>query len=174
MISILGRAPILDFDGTIARLAVDWHYLRRSLGVASINDLWTTGGASSFVAVTTAEVKASARSDGIPEVLAALAGVEAFAVLTNNSAAAVHRFLEERTSIGHRLVLVVGRDQLGGPKSDFDRFEVGFRLCLNATATARRAEPPVYVGDSPYELDFAQRLGATVVPVKALIGEGRV
>ena len=37
---MLGRAPIVDFDGTLARLDVDWDGLRRSLGLGSLDDLW--------------------------------------------------------------------------------------------------------------------------------------
>ena len=37
---MLGLTPILDFDGTITELPVDWSSLRRQLGIHQIVDLW--------------------------------------------------------------------------------------------------------------------------------------
>lgn len=91
-------------------------------------------------------------------------GVLAFAVLTNNAETAVSRFLE-RQSLLDRVVAIVGRETLAGPKRDFRVFEEGLHRCTQATCDARNGESVVYVGDMDYELDYARRLGASAFHV---------
>lgn len=161
----LGRAPLLDFDGTLTALDVDWPDLRRRLGVTSIGELWRTGG---WAAVTAAEIEAAGRSDPNQALVNHLEDLDAFAVLTANSEAAVRAFLERHPPLAALAVLVVGRETLGGPKAERDVFTRGYRRCVAATATARAGEPVVYVGDADYELAFAASLGARPVDVRLL------
>ena len=164
----LGVAPVLDFDGTMARLGVDWATLRQRLHVARINELWARGG-EDWSVVADAEIDAAGVAPPIAPVVALLSTVRRFTVLTSNDAAAVHRFVGRFPSLQHRLALVVGRQELGGPKTDFTRFETGVRKCLAASGQEQTADPAVYVGDSQFELDFAQRLGLKVIDVKDLL-----
>jgi len=163
---MLGHAPILDFDGTLARLAVDWAGLRRRLQVERIDDLWDRS--DGWDAVEVAEVEAAETAAPIAAVVQALSSVRCFAVLTSNHASAVTRFLDRFPDLRVRLATVVGREELGGPKTDFARFERGLQECVTANNASLADEPAVYVGDSRYELDFARALGLRVVDVKDL------
>ena len=77
---MLGRAPIVDFDGTLARLDVDWDGLRRRLGLGSLNDLWETRGSrrdgwmddAGWRAVTAAEIDAARDAEPVAPMVAAL------------------------------------------------------------------------------------------------------
>ena len=165
---IAGRAPILDFDGTLARLDVDWDGLRRQLGVARIGDLWEAGdSARGWADVTAAEVNAAAAADPVLPVLALIEDARHFAVLSSNSVDAVDVFLERFPTLGARAAVVVGRETLDGPKADFHVFERGYRKCVEAL---ERAGGVAYIGDQAYELDFAARLGAVVIDAKTLDG----
>ena len=106
---MLGRAPIVDFDGTLARLGVDWDGLRARLGITSLDELWTTeagagGGGElegeAWRAVTEAEVAAARQAQPVDLMVSALARCEGFAVLTGNSQAAVDAFLDRRPELG--------------------------------------------------------------------------
>jgi phosphoglycolate phosphatase-like HAD superfamily hydrolase len=168
MTSTLGPAPIADFDGTIARLPVDWKALRRTLNVESITDLWALGS-DRWDRVTEAEAQAAARAEPVWPVFRRLAAASGFAVLTSNSERAVRNFFDRFPAERARVVHVVGRETLGGPKEDGDCFRRGFRACVDATQELRGDAPLVYVGDASYELEFARRLGATVVCVLDLL-----
>jgi hypothetical protein len=161
---MLGPAPILDFDGTIAVLAVDWAELRRRLDVRSLDDLWVRDGADWDV-VTRAEVGAAATAEPVAATVRSLDTVTAFTVLTNNSEVAVREFLRRFDELGSRLAGVVGRETLGGSKRSPERFRLGFERCVALTATARAGGPVVYVGDARYELKLAADLGARALDV---------
>jgi phosphoglycolate phosphatase-like HAD superfamily hydrolase len=163
-ILIAGRDLILDFDGTLARLDVAWDDLRRKLGVRRIDDLWGSARDPFWAEVTAAEVAAARRAVPIPAVSHLLRATDRFAILTSNSAEAVGAFLERFPELQSRVAVVVGREALGGPKTEFDVFERGFRACLATLGTDRTT----YIGDRPYELEFARRLGAEAVGVASL------
>jgi phosphoglycolate phosphatase-like HAD superfamily hydrolase len=168
MNSILGPAPIIDFDGTLARLDVPWEDVKAALGVDRIADLWNDRAPSEWAVVSQAEEEAADAADIVPEVKAALAQAVSFAILSNNSEAAVWRFLARFDGLRSRAQLVVGRETLSGPKSDFAVFARGFTACIEATAAARDRSDVVYVGDLDYELAFARRLGAQPIHVSDL------
>jgi phosphoglycolate phosphatase-like HAD superfamily hydrolase len=172
MNSILGPAPITDFDGTLARLDVPWDGLRAQLGVTRIADLWHDHALERWTQVSHAEERAAQIADAVPEMQSALAHTKSFAVLSSNSESAVWRFLERFADLGSRVRAVVGRETLDGPKDDFEVFARGFTMCAEATATARSESSIIYVGDMPYELAFARRLGARTVHIDALLGGG--
>lgn len=163
-----GRAPILDFDGTLAQLEVEWSELRDKLGVRRIDDLWAAGADAHWAEVTAAEVEASRIAKPVPAVLLLLHDVERFAILSNNSELAVGAFLDRFPELRARAALVVGRETLGGPKTRFDIFERGYGRCLAAVG---HPPQPTYIGDQAYELAFAQQLGADAVGVASLGGD---
>jgi phosphoglycolate phosphatase-like HAD superfamily hydrolase len=171
---MLGRAPIVDFDGTLARLGVDWAGLRARLGLTSLDELWTAepgaggGGdlnSAGWRAVTAAEVAAALRARPVEPMVAALARCEAFAVLTGNSQAAVDAFLDRRPELGSLCRAVAGRETLRGSKRDPATFSRGFQLCADATEQVRGGDPLVYVGDLAWELAAARQLGALAIDV---------
>lgn len=166
---MLGPAPILDFDGTVARLQVDWDGLKKQLGCEKISDLWSRPPPA-WDDVTTAEVQAAETASSVEPILQLLVEVESFAVLTNNSSRAVRTFFNRFPHLRSRLVVIVGREELGGPKTDFAVFCSGIERCVAATAATRGGEGAVYVGDAPYELAFARRLGLREICVTDVEG----
>lgn len=165
---IAGRVPILDFDGTLARLDVDWDSLRRRLGVSRIADLWEAGrSAPGWADVTAAELDAAATADPVLPVLALIEDAPHFAVLSSNSVDAIDVFLERFPTLVARAAVVVGRETLDGPKADFHVFERGYMRCVEAL---ERPAGVAYIGDQAYELEFAARLGADVIDARALDG----
>lgn len=166
--SILGPAPIVDFDGTLACLPVSWDDLRARLDVERIGQLWHSADPDAWSIVRGAEIEAAAHATPLEPVRAALEHASAFAVLTSNSEDAVARFLTRFTSLESRVAVIVGRETLAGPKHDYDVFERGFTKCVRATAFARAHEDVTYVGDADWELDFARRLGAHAIDAREL------
>ena len=159
-----GPAPIVDFDGTLATLPVEWEALRQALGVHRIDDLWKRDPGA-WAEVTEAEVAAARAAAPVTAMLDELLGCRGFAVLTGNAEAAVRAFCARFAGLEQRLVAVAGRESLRGPKSDPRCFAVGYEICAAATAPLRPGQPPIYVGDLPWELRFASDLGATAIDV---------
>lgn len=168
MRSILGPAPIVDFDGTLARLRLPWDDLRLRFDVDRIDQLWNSEDQDAWSIVRDAEMEAAGKAAPFEPVRAGLESASAFAVLTSNSEAAVTHFLGRFASLRSRVAVVVGRETLAGPKRDYEVFKRGFTRCVTATATARADKAVIYVGDADWELDFARRLGAQGVDVREL------
>jgi phosphoglycolate phosphatase-like HAD superfamily hydrolase len=164
---MLGPAPVVDFDGTLVHLPVDWEGLRAHLGVSRVDDLWA-GAGDGWDAVARAEEEAAATASPVPGMLEALAAARAVAVLSNNSERAVWRFLDRFSDLGALVATVVGRETLGGPKREYHVFARGFTRCVKATEHARAGGSVVYVGDQHYELRFARRLGARALHVDSV------
>jgi phosphoglycolate phosphatase-like HAD superfamily hydrolase len=176
----LGSRPIVDFDGTMAWLDVDWSGLRGRLGVRKIRDVWEAEGASDGVSGPWAEILAAERAaaetaQAVAQVVDALVSVEAFAVLSNNGESAVRIFCDRYPALRSRLRTVVGREALRGPKSDFACFGRGFAACLEALYSTGSSEGTgvVYAGDQAYELEFAARLGARTIEVASSTRHGQ-
>lgn len=173
---MLGRAPIVDFDGTLARLDVDWAGLRARLGLASLDELWERVDASAdgwtddpaWRAVTAAEIGAARVAEPVAPLVSALSACDGFTVLTGNSEAAVAAFLDNTPHLRGLCLAVAGRETLRGPKRDQPAFARGFQRCARATAAARAGAVPVYVGDLPWELALARRLGAVAIDIRDL------
>jgi phosphoglycolate phosphatase-like HAD superfamily hydrolase len=169
---LLGPAPIVDFDGTVAHLPVDWAALRERFGVPSVDDLWHLGG-DAWETVADAEEEAARRADPIEAVCAALQQARGFAVLTANAESSVRIFLSRFPELEARARAVAGRETLAGPKWDRERFSRAFEACRSATAEDRGSSPLIFVGDAEYELDLARACGARVLDVAALIRADR-
>jgi len=168
---MLGLAPVVDFDGTLARLDIAWQALRDRSSVVRIDELWQRDTADVWLDVTEAETRAAEIAAPLEAVVTHLERVEAIAVLTSNAEASVRAFLRRFPDLDRRVVRVVGRETLAGPKTEFMVFERGYRQCVAATADVRGSQPVIYVGDMDYELEFARRLGATAVAVADLEAE---
>ena len=166
--STLGPAPIVDFDGTLACLDITWHHLRARLNVQRINDLWRSDDPDAWSIVTSTETEAAGRAAPVEPLRVALESSATFAVLTDNSEHAVARFFERFAALKSRAALVVGRESLAGPKSNYELFQRGFARCIDATSPARGNGSVVFVGDTDWELRFARRLGAHAVDVRHL------
>lgn len=166
--SILGPAPIVDFDGTLTRLPVDWDALRAQLQVDRISRLWQEDGTEAWSIVRKAEVEAAQHATPLEPMRAHLENSSTFAVLTANSEDAVASFLRRFTAVESRVAAIVGRETLAGPKRDFEVFKRGFTRCVTATASSRTDGQVVYAGDADWELEFARRLGAEVVDARGL------
>lgn len=167
---MLGPAPVVDLDGTVVRLPVDWSGLRRDLGVGSLREL--TVDDVRWAVVQQHEEAAADIATPLPIICAALAATVAFAVLTANSESSAWRALR-RAGIASRCAAVVGRRSLAGRKDDVDVFRRGLARCVTATADARAGEELVYLGDSAYELDYAARSGARTLSVQAFVQDLR-
>ena len=165
---IAGPAPIVDLDGTLVNLDVDWSRLRRSLGLDSIDDLWSKPN-SDWSQITRAELRGAVSGEPIEPVIEVLRKVRGFAVLTSNHESAVAGFLARFPDLEVKLLAVAGRDTMGGPKRSLEFFARGFAVCDQATRPLRESEPPTFVGDSPYELAYAQELGAIAVHVSEVV-----
>jgi phosphoglycolate phosphatase-like HAD superfamily hydrolase len=166
--SILGPAPIVDFDGTLTCLVVEWGDLRTRLRVDRIGRLWESKRADAWAHVRDAEVEAARHATPFEPMRAAIAKSTAFAVLTSNSEDAVAEFLRRFEALQSRVAVVVGRETLAGPKYDYEVFRRGFMTCVQATAPTRTDGPVVYTGDQAWELEFARRLGAKAFDVHEL------
>lgn len=167
--SILGPAPIVDFDGTITVLPVDWDALRARLHVDVVVRLWDSDRPDGWSVVRDAEVEAARHAAPITAVQRLLERSAEFAVLTSNSEDAVAAFLERFPTLKSRVAVVVGRETLAGPKSDYEVFRRGFTKCVAATEAARADGHVVYAGDADWELEFARKLGAEAVDARTLI-----
>jgi phosphoglycolate phosphatase-like HAD superfamily hydrolase len=168
---MLGPASVVDFDGTLARLVIDWDELRAMLDIERIDQLWERQDSRSWQRVTEAEIAAAAIAEPVEVLVEALSRCRAFAVLTNNSEVAVRTFLN-RVGLTPLATAIVGRETLGGPKSDFAVFSVGFKRCRNALFGSS-GNQPIYVGDMQYELAFARQLGATALDVRDITASKR-
>lgn len=167
MSSIAGRALVADFDGTLLTLAVDWSGLRRSLGVQRIAELWSRGDRA-FDPVDLAEVEGARTGTDRAAALAFVRKFSSFAVLTDNTEAAVRVFLERHPQLARRCLLVAGRETLAGSKQDVAVFERGARMCLEALRSP--VAGCAYLGDQQIELSFARSLGFQVTDVAWLGG----
>ena len=103
----------------------------------------------------------------------ALEGVPAIAILTSNDEDAVEAFLDRWPDLRARVRTVVGRRALGGPKTSFEVFSLGYATCLRAVVPPDGAMSVTYVGDMDYELAYARQLGATAVDVRRLDAPAR-
>ena len=163
----LASHVISDFDGTLVRLDVDWAALRRELSVDRIEHLWQPQHMHEWETVAAAEVRAAPSSPAVASMLRALTASVSVAILTNNAERSVHEFLNREPALAAKVCAVVGRESLGGPKTDFEFFRTGYETCCAALGNPDQVS---YVGDMQYELDFARRLGAIAVDVSE-IGE---
>ncbi|MCU1345007.1 MAG: hypothetical protein JWL70_1273 [Acidimicrobiia bacterium] len=167
-VSPLGPAPIVDFDGTMAYLPVDWAALRRELGVTSVDQLWAQTTEARWDTVTAAELAAAAYARPIPTTLAALARSRSFVVITDNDESVVKQFLQAYPRLTSKMVAVLGRRYHGGPKRNQDVFRRAFSQAVElvrAVPAVDATEPVVYCGDRDYELEYAAGLGARTVRV---------
>jgi phosphoglycolate phosphatase-like HAD superfamily hydrolase len=165
MSSTTGRVLITDFDGTLVKLAVDWPALRALLGVQRIRDVVTRGDPQLVHIVAAAEREGAIWGQPVEAALAFVRGFDRYAVLSDNSEIAIDAFLSGYPEIRARCEAVVGRESLGGPKSELDHFVDGIEICRRALGGGGQV---VYLGDAGYELAFARELGLETIDVASL------
>ena len=167
---MLGPAPVVDFDQTLARLELPWPKLRRAVGVTeSIDELWSRPDSGGWDIVTEAEVAAASLAEPVMEVLLPLEDALAVAILTSNSRSCGPRVPGPvRAARSSRQRGRRARDPRRAEARLRRRSRVGSRCCVDASSAARGDEPVVYVGDADYELEFARRLGVHAVAVADL------
>lgn len=154
------RGAVIDFDGTLSFLDIDWEGLRADLGVERLSDLWGDF-APSWDAVTAAEIASARTSVPNQTLIDYLQQFEFVAVLSNNSERSIRVFLERFQ--GLESYRVYGREYLQGPKQNWKVFSRAIHTIVEQTSL--RKSSLIYLGDSDYELEFAQRLGISSLRV---------
>lgn len=155
------RFVISDLDGTLVRLDVPWAKLRADLGLKSIGQLWDESGKKREVARSTLlvnEVRAAQKGKINNKLTEALQRVP-WGILTNNSSLAA-REVVRRIGADLEAVTIVGREELIGPKEDFQSFASS---CNQLKPVGLASHYVCYVGDQPYEIEYASSLGFQVV-----------
>jgi phosphoglycolate phosphatase-like HAD superfamily hydrolase len=151
----MGKNLILDFDGTLTHLSVDWSSLRNIIGLERLSDYFKLPKLEQdYVLETISKTEYAGLVNGSLIDISILEKCESWSVLTNNCEETVWSFIE-RERISKKPIMVLGRESLGGPKEDFTVFTRAIELI---TAIYQRHEA-LYVGDSDYEIQFAKRLG---------------
>ena len=153
---VFGGPIIIDLDGTLIDLNVDWGQLRKVLGVTSITELWRFSDQSIWSKVSDAELNAAKTSRLNDELIALIGSSSQVAVFSNNSNCAIEETLRRIGEITKNW-LIVGREFLGGAKEDFTIFSRGIEWTVQQWDV--KPESASYVGDAVYEVDFARRLG---------------
>ncbi|WP_054857035.1 HAD hydrolase-like protein [Vulcanisaeta sp. JCM 16159] len=157
--TIANYALVLDFDGVITRLNIDWQKLREELSrylgirVVSINKLFeeTHGTQTFWLAHEFVErheleaVKTSELNDEIKKLITTFPGTKYIATLQSEKA--VIRFLER-----HKL-LSIFREVLGRPR--FASKEQELKYIVNIVSTNR----VIFVDDSRQNIETCERLG---------------
>jgi phosphoglycolate phosphatase-like HAD superfamily hydrolase len=162
---------ILDLDGTVVDLPVDWDALRGELhaelerrGVATrergvfgiLEELQRTGETATFVAcsdiVREAEESVAPSGPVNAALLEWLPDGAPIGILSLNSNRAVHAALRD-VDLPGPIVAMVGREDVLAPKPDPSGL---LRILEMAGVPAERA---VVIGDSPGDLDCAQAAG---------------
>jgi phosphoglycolate phosphatase-like HAD superfamily hydrolase len=165
MSSTTGRVLITDFDGTLVKLAVDWPALRARLGVQRIRDVVTRGDPQLLHTLAAAEREGAIAGQPVEPALAFVRSFDRYAVLSDNSEIAIDAYLSGYPEIRARCDVMVGRESLGGPKSERDHFVDGLEICRRALGGG---EHVVYLGDTAHELAFARELGLETIDVATL------
>jgi phosphoglycolate phosphatase len=171
---------VLDLDGTLVDLPVDWDALRselhaeleargvvtRARGVFGIlEELQRTGETAAFVAcsdrVGAAEEQAAPRGPVNAALVAWLPAATPVAILSLNSNRAVQAALRG-VELPGPIAQVVGREDAPVPKPD----PAGLHRILDAQGVA--AARAVMVGDSPGDLEAAAAAGVPGVDVEEI------
>jgi phosphoglycolate phosphatase-like HAD superfamily hydrolase len=159
---------VLDLDGTVVDLPVDWDALRRELhaelerrGVVTrergvfgiLAELQRSGETATFVAcsdiVRAAELEAAPSGAVNRALLDRLPDGAPLGILSLNSNQAVHAALRD-VALPGPVVATVGREDVLAPKPD----PSGIDRILEVAGVPR--ERAVMIGDSPGDLDTAQ------------------
>jgi hypothetical protein len=158
------RFLISDFDGTITNLDVDWKGLRERLSVSSIEELLLEDFKRSWLDLKKVEINGVTAEWASIDVRKRIANVESFSILTNNDKEAVSKFFDLQSEIAEKPTIVIDRNFLGGSKKNFKNFSKGIDTCLTHMHCGNLKEV-VYLGDSNYEIEFAEQLGLFAIQV---------
>ena len=154
------RLPaVVDFDGTLVDLQVDWATLVKRLGNPTLTQQFEPRFRDRL---REAEMARLATAPVNRRLVAELSAGGPFAILTNNSSEVVAAFLERYPELKRRCVLIVGREQLTDSKVNPVAWWSGVSRCLERLGVAP-GQRWRYVGDSAYELDHARKAGAAQI-----------
>ena len=165
-------SAILDFDGTITDLEVNWEEVRNCLGVSRISDVWRYDANSRIRLlnkITEFELKGVRQELKLP--VALINSFDSYYIISNNSELAINSFYygletNERLKL-KRPTMVVAREKLQGPKEDFSIFKKWIETILCNYADKPRSKLS-YIGDQQYELDYSELLGIQPIHVSRL------
>jgi phosphoglycolate phosphatase-like HAD superfamily hydrolase len=167
------ESAIFDFDGTLTNLNVDWGELRRELGISRISDIWSLPKSTLNNVIN---IISKFETSGLTNVLlierAKLESFQQFSVLTNNSERTVEEFFNELNLDPKQRIIaptkIVGRETLLAPKEEESAFIRGIKLNLAAMNISLSSDC-FYIGDQPYELNFALKSGLNAISVDAFL-----
>ena len=154
---------ISDFDQTLINLDLDWSSYKKEFNLQKVADIWEMDKESRIAAtdaLNLLEIEAVEKSK-IHSCCFSIISNKVLGVLTNNSEAAVNLFLkklERNLNFDLLEIKVVGRETLSGPKENKELFLKGINSILLHSKLKSPTEV-LYVGDSEYEIDYAQSLG---------------
>ena len=167
------ESAIFDFDGTLTNLQVDWIELRRLLSISRISEIWTFSNSKLRESMRIiSEFEISGLTNEVILERAKIESLQQFSVLTNNSEKTVETFFEKMNlnsrSPKLRPIQIVGRETLLNQKENEDTFMRGVQIILDSMEVSSPSEC-LYIGDQPYELDFAKKSGLRAVSIEAYL-----
>ena len=154
---------ISDFDQTLINLEINWNSFRNEYDLNRVADIWKMGKQrqqKALKALCQLEIQAAGKSD-IHSCCKSILSNKLIGVLTNNSETAVNLLFEKLSrelDVDLTGTKVVGRETLGGPKENKQLFSQGIHLILSH-AKLEETDDLLYVGDSEYEIKYAQEIG---------------
>jgi phosphoglycolate phosphatase-like HAD superfamily hydrolase len=164
---------IFDFDGTLTNLTVDWDFVKKELSVARISDLWILEEPmrqQAFEIVSAHERQATENKLILDR--NKLESISCFSILTNNSEKTVKYFFDLiNLDMRFRQInpcSIIGRETLGGPKENEDKFRNGINLIFSQMGISESSEC-LYVGDQKYELKHAMEMGLKTIDIRAFM-----
>jgi hypothetical protein len=167
------ESAIFDFDGTLTNLQVDWIELRGLLSISKISEIWTFSNSRLRESMRViSEFESSGLTNELILERAKIESFEQFSVLTNNSEKTVEMFFEKMNLNSHSPKLspiqIVGRETLLNQKENEDTFIRGVQIILDSMEISSPSQC-LYIGDQPYELDFAKKSGLRAVSIEAYL-----
>lgn len=155
---------IVDLDGTLMNLDVNWAQVRKELEVISVGELWSwplQKRRCGWRILDAYESDAASRATLNQSALAIIKDYGSWSLLTNNGhrVACMVEQMVHRFSPCRRASVIQSRESLQGPKESFPLFSKAIGNVRAVTGTNHLS----YLGDQDYELSYATRLGLEAI-----------